>query len=57
MYLLVAVISQELVIYLYADSASNAFNGNSHGWRGAGGAGGNLLTDGANLLRMKRKKK
>lgn len=31
MYLLVAVISQERVIYLYADSDSNAFNGNSHG--------------------------
>lgn len=32
MYLLAAVISQEHVIYLYADSDSNAFNGNSHGW-------------------------
>lgn len=31
MYLLVAVISQEHVIYLYADSDSNAFNGNSRG--------------------------
>lgn len=42
MYLLAAVISQERVIYLYADFDSNAFNGNSQGrwgWR----AYGNLL--------------
>lgn len=38
MYLLVAVISQERVISLYADSDSNAFNGNSHGVFGGGGA-------------------
>lgn len=51
MYLLVAVISQELLLYLdaaNAANAANAFNGNSHGCgRWGGGTDGSWLTGSA----------
>lgn len=49
MYLHVAVISQERVIYLYADSDSNGFNENSQGSWGWSACGG-LLTENALVL-------
>lgn len=55
MYLLAAMISQEHVIYLYANSDSNAFNGNSHG-RWGWSAYGNLLMAWMNVKRPKIKK-